>query len=492
MLLTHAFSMLVLSSPPSPLVWQDAGIDAQGLWKNEQARLRIYERNMTAAIERYPCAPPSQQEIEETKSTLNDFLVIRANGAGLTLEVPQEQELADLAYFRAASSGSLGDHEQADKSGSWLNRGLPNRKRDALWAKLSDAKLRGNMLDVEAAARAYLQTLGYPGQIRGGEEGAYAWGGARYSSVMRDLANVDEALGNNAEAARLYRLANPGGGACGASVDGLRRDHLKGVIRTEENAGRCRGAVVSRLQLLSGDVLAELYGPKRLAQAGFDVPRLYRGALVTAYRDLPEEELTAVFASAPQRLRELAKSRYRERGPEDWERRVNAVEGWADFGRRNAIPQLIALSLSGSASVRRRAMKSLGELTKRPSSSLCKSKIGSSVMSQTVSVNLWKNEVRSLDACQEALSAEERDMLSRHLLPALEDADPYVRLQGTVALGLIGSSDSISFLMKMASDSFAAGKKCSSGQGDKSGCETLYPVRDAANKSIDRIRRFVE
>jgi hypothetical protein len=66
--------------------------------------------------------------------------------------------------------------------------------------------------------------------------------------------------------------------------------------------------------------------------------RLYRGAMLTLNRDLPAAELEAALKTAPPTIRARALRRYRQKGAEDWERRVYALEGWAVVGRAAALP----------------------------------------------------------------------------------------------------------------------------------------------------------
>ncbi len=161
----------------------------------------------------------------------------------------------------------------------------------------------------------------------------------------------------------------------------------------------------------------------------------------------------------------------------------------------NPVPT--ATALSGPASVRpgwfalrRRAIKVLGELTKRPESDPCKPDTDSFSIGRISTGGSWRREVRSLDTCEEALSGVERDSLSRQLLPLLQDPDPYIRADGAETLGLIGSPISITFLKPLSADLHNDGKICRSDDKSKSTCQPFYPTREAAHDAVTRIRRF--
>ncbi|MFY0541563.1 hypothetical protein [Nannocystis pusilla] len=200
--------------------------------------------------------------------------------------------------------------------GSPLTPAAPDPENDRLAAAAGDAKARGDVVGLVQHGRAYLARLGFPGPVNGRAESHWAWGGARYSYVFRDLALGAELLGDPTLAGQLYRRADPGGGMCGTSVSYRWSEQVRGAIRSAERAGDCRVAVAERLLDVDGprDMYPKPapdsmdYGPARLAAAGFDVARLYRGALLTAGRDAEPAVLRAALERAPEPLRAVALS----------------------------------------------------------------------------------------------------------------------------------------------------------------------------------------
>ncbi len=211
-----------------PLLWR---LEARGFGYAELARVRIYERETEAALAASPCSPPSLEEVNTTKKDLEDFVVIRPSTSGFQIERPTPQELNDLAYFMAAVAQAGSEVGKSGKDqGSWMNPAPKNEAREALSRQFESAKVHGDTAEIIRAKRAYLATLGYPQALRGNEEADYNWGGARYSCIMRDLADALEGDGQAAEAANVYRTANPSGGACATSVDGVWANQVKGLI----------------------------------------------------------------------------------------------------------------------------------------------------------------------------------------------------------------------------------------------------------------------
>ena len=182
------------------------------------------------------------------------------------------------------------------------------------------------------------------------------WGGARFSYVMRDVAMAAELEDEPALAAELYRRAAPGGGACGTSVSYRAQLQTRGLIRSEEARGRCRAVIAERL----GYPDEEAYGPARLADAGYDLPRLYRGALLTRHRERPRVELEAAIERAPVHRREAALARLSARGPEAWESRVSAVEGLANYSGRAGMEHELTLIDRADAALRVRLISAIG------------------------------------------------------------------------------------------------------------------------------------
>ncbi|HWN68353.1 MAG TPA: hypothetical protein VNM90_11995, partial [Haliangium sp.] len=385
------------------------------------ARARIHERAMLQAVARFPCAPPSAAEIARARAALADFTVVRVRAGRMVAEPPTASELDDLSYFLAAVSeagievGRLSAHARA----SWTQPAAASPERDQLAAQVEAAKLRGDVAAMARHARAYLVTLGHPGAARFEGESTYAWGGARYSYVMRDLAEAAEDLGNFGHATENYRAADPGGGACGTSTDARWQEQVQGVIRVEERQGRCRAVVAERLLGIDEDREAGIYGTARLHAAGFDVPRLYRGALVTRNREIEPAELERVLAQAPAALQRL-----RTRGPEDWSRRIHAVRGLADAGQQDALPALLEVAASSTPAVAVASLAAIADLAEKPAHDPCAPLAWGFGSYST----MWERPIQPLyNFCESNLRPPARTRLANSLRPFLRHADPEVR-----------------------------------------------------------------
>jgi hypothetical protein len=395
-------------------------LDARGLYPADTARARIHERAMLQAVGQHPCAPPSAAEIARVRAALADFAVVRARAGRLVAEPPAAGELDDLSYFLAAVSeagmevGRLPAHARA----SWSQPAPASRERDQLAAEIEAAELRGDIAAVARHAQAYLATLGHPGAAHFEDESAYGWGGARYSYVMRDLAEAAEDLGDLGRAAEMYRAADPGGGACGTSTDARWQDQVQGLIRAEERRGRCRAVVAERLLGIDEGFEPDVYGTTRLRAAGFDVPRLYRGALVTRNREIEPAELEGVLAQTPDAL-----ARLRTRGPEDWSRRVHAVRGLAQAGQQAALPALLEIAASSAPDVAIESLQAIADLAEKPSHDPCELTGGSFSFSTA-----WERPIQPLHhACETHLRPPARARLAAALRPLLRHAAPEVR-----------------------------------------------------------------
>jgi hypothetical protein len=294
-------------------------------------------------------------------------VVIDAVDGALVGRAATAGELDDLAYFFTAvaeAGPAVGEEPGTTRSGiEPTDDELLDR---AAWmASVEYGQRVGDPERVLQAGEAYLRSLGWPGEIDTSREGDVAWGGARFSYVMRDVALAAELAGDPELAGSLYRRANPGGGACGTSVDYRRGEQIKGLIRAAEAAGRCRAVVPERLMNWEGGV-ESVYGPARLRQAGFDLARLYRGALLTRHRDRDPAVVEAALRRAPADLVEPALQRLRERGPEAWEKRVVAIESIpAELGRAGVellLPQIDLLDDTARA----RAVEAVGQAGARP------------------------------------------------------------------------------------------------------------------------------
>ncbi|NMO16814.1 hypothetical protein HPC49_04725 [Pyxidicoccus fallax] len=465
-----------------PLLWQ---LDARGSFYAGRAMETLRTRRMAAVIASRPCAPPSAEEVATELATLGDFAALRVRDGKLVAVRPTRRELEDLAYFLAAvreAGPPVG--ETVEPGGDWRKPAPANATLDAAHEELKAARLRGDLQGMDTAAHRYLTLLGYPGPLKASEENAYGWHGSRFSAVMREWANVREDLGAFAEAAALYRRVTPSDGACGTGADLVWEEQLRGVIRATELHAGCRGVVVERLLDLDGKYRVDddpaPYGLARLRAAGFDVKRLYRGALVTRHRDLPPEELKQVLSSAREPLRTAALRRLQERGPEAWEKRVLALEGFADVAQREALEPLLAMTADSVGETQHRAVTAFSLLAERPRHDPCAEDSGGFSHGGTS----WTRNIHGLgERCATTLKPKERDAVVKRLLPLLDSTDGKTREVTAEALGRLGSPLAVPRLKQLVTDAYTDGHYLS---GDGTRDRPRYPVREAAAKALKR------
>jgi hypothetical protein len=473
-------------------------LDSRFVWRSGLALERILERRWIEARPLHPPTPPTATDVAAVRASLDDFAALRVRDGALVAEAPTAAELDDLAYFLAAvrdAAPEVGTAQEAGR-GSFARPGAPDAAREALARDLDAAKYAGDLPAVIRSGLAYLESLGYPGPIRTDEESSYAWGGASWSYVMRDVARAAEATGDFALAEALYRRAPPGGGACGTSVDARWREQVEGAIRAAELAGRPNAVVAERLLALDGAAAAwnkPTYGPLELAEAGFDLARLYRGALLAVNREAPLEELQSAFDAAPPDLGPAARRRLDAHGAEDWERRVWAVEGLADVAGRDALPTLFGLLDTGRTPVRVRALRALGAAAERPHGDPCRP-VG---FGFGEGGGAWEREVSPFGHdCETVITLAETDELAARLHPLLGDPEPDVRAAAATALGRIASPTSRARLQHLANHDPGApdaGEVCrmitdeTGAQHDE--CAPYQPVREAALEAIEWLDR---
>lgn len=464
---------------------------ARHQYNAELALEQLLLRAMSEAVPKARCAPPTAAELAAARADLGDYAVIRLRDGRLRGEAPTAAELDDLAYFYAsvaAAGPEVGAAVEA-RAGSPLKPGTADPERERLVAAMTAAESAGDLAGVARHGLAYLERLGYPGALDGSAEDTWAWGGARYSYVFRDLARAGELLGDHALADHLYRRADPGGGACGTSTSYRWEIQVRGAIRSAEHLGDCRLALPERLLDIDGarwsaPPVLEDYGPARLAAAGFDLPRLLRGAVLTAGRDREPAELRAALERAPAPLRTAALARLARRGPEAWERRVHAIEGLADIAGRAAIPVLSAMLPTSPPTERRRLLAALGALAERPIADPCDpddhgfSGRGSSQ---------WERPIGALgDRCDTSLRLPEAGRLALSLAPWLDDPDPETRQAAAEALGRIGHRAALPALRARRSDPYSPDDRRRCDDDDR--CRRYFPVRDAVAEAIQTIR----
>ncbi len=434
-------------------------------------------RRMQASLP--PCAAPSEAKIAAARAELSSFVVLEHRKGRLAGRAATADELDDLAYFLAAvGDNGVGVGEATDdrRSGATPNEADQRDRKHAL-AALEHAQATGDHALTVQAGSDYLHTLGYPGAIDLSRETDMFWGGARFSYVMRDVALAAEVEGEHALAASLYRRANPGGGACGTSVHGRISDQTEGLIRSEEAQGQCRAVVVERL----ADLGLEPYGPKRLAEAGYDVGRLYRGALLTRHREGSEAELRAAIGRAPAGVREEGLARLSTRGPEAWERELWAVENFMRHEGRAGMEHVLTLVDDADAPLRARMIAAIGSAGERGHMGTCDDDGG---WLRLRGSSGGPPTVRAFgEDCDTWLDDGEADAIAGRLLPYLRDADADVRASTAMALGYLAAPSARRPLVRALARAKRAEARCEADGDD--GCYDLDHVVSEAEQALE-------
>lgn len=437
-----------------------------------------------------PCTPPDADELVAARASLEGFVVVERKGARLVPRPLTEAERDDLAYFYAGIGGSappIGEgapHAVAPSDIDPVDAGL---RREQL-THLSESLQDGDLATARASAAAYLGSLGYPGPLDAAREADQTWGGARFSYVMRDLALVSEVVGELTTAADLYGRANPGGGMCGTSVDYRRGKQLRGFIRSQERLGQCRAVVAHRLldwedEYEPGDEAKEAepmgYGPVRLVRDGWDVARMYRGALLTRNRG-DEAALRRAL-----RDDEAALHRLDRVGPEHWEHRVRAAEGLADVVGREAMDELAALLPQADDALRRRTIEAMGDAARRGQAGPCDEDswwyLGNG------GSNIWSRSVSAFGrSCRTQLDDDEAAKLADRLLPFTRRGAVDVRAEAVRAVGKLAvprHERMVSRWLRQAKD--GAKKACKTEDGWSQPCQDAREELYAAEEAFD-------
>jgi hypothetical protein len=427
-----------------------------------------------AAAEHRACAPPDASAIATARAGLDDFVVVDRRDGRLVARRPSPAELDDLAYFYAGIADAGPGVGEGAAPTPLVRRAMDDvasaARRDHLQG-LADALEAADLERAQTSAVAYLTSLGYPGPIDPSRETDMTWGGARYSYVMRDLALISEIVGEVDIAADLYRRANPGGGACGTSVDYRRGRQLRGLIRSEERAGHCRAVVAQRLLDWDNEYdpgrerdpgVYATYGPGRLVAAGWDAERMYRGALLTRNRDVEVSVLEAAFADAPGALASDGMRRLERENVEDWEFRVRALEGLADTAGRDALGELTALLDVGSDALRERTVGAIGAMAQRHHAGPCPEGLGGFGFGSMSSS--WSRQVSAFStSCPTQLDDDAANALADRLIRFSRAQPARVRDATIRAVAKLAAPASRRALRRFASQATAAVERACDG-----------------------------
>jgi hypothetical protein len=476
------------SAPGGPALRVAVRLAARGVTGATFAVEHLLERRARAASG--ACAPPSTAEIAAAKASLADLAIVTTRADRLEARWPTAAEEDELAYLYAAlaESGPEVGSAREDTAAKPLAADHPDvARRATLRAEIAGALASGDLERHLASGEAYLASLGYPGPMRLGEEGDERWGGAGASYVVRDLARSAEILGRHAQAEGLWRRAAPGGGMCGTSTPYHVDLQVEGVVRAGEQARGCRAAIAERLFGVAIDS-DHAYGPERLAEAGFDVPRLYAAAWLTLGRD-DRPALERALAALPDRSKE-ALARLASRGTEAWATRLRAIPGYADAARGQAIPRLLALAEAGPTSARVEAIAALGELAWDHGWDPCVPTTTGHLYGHGSSRS--ERKVRGLmDRCETRLDAKATRDLGDAIAKLAGDPSHEVREAAARTLGHLGSPRARPTLERLARDRFADGTQtCSTRPDGQLGpCTDRHPVADAAREALDAIAK---
>lgn len=412
-------------------------LDARGVYTAGRASERILTREWEATLPalRGKCRPPSTAEVSQGAARLNDFF--RVDGRTETARALTPGERDDLAYFLASVDASTQAVGEASETSSWTRQAPHDPVLDTLATRLQAIKLGGDAAETAKLSREYLVHLGYPGPITGSDQ--FGWHGARFSGVMRQLADALERTGGFAEAASLQRTANPGGGMCGTGASYRWSQQVKAVIRDTERAGGCATAE----RLLEIESYEPEYGTAELTRRGFDLKRLYRGALVTMNRDDPKL-LDRAFARLDTTSEAAARARLKRIGPEAWEARVHALDGLIAISTE--LPPMVDLVEQARPETAERGLEALAHRVQRPDDDPCGDQLSFSGSFSSE----WSRHVTALsESCATRLEAAQESALAARLTK-LEDYPAHpVQLGLAKALSALASKNGAETLARL-------------------------------------------
>lgn len=434
-----------------------------------------------------PCTSPGTEAVAEMAASLNDFAVFDQRGQALVARPLTVSESADLAYFLVAveqAGTPVGTDDNSFASGAQPSAEFDLDRKEN-YTGLERALADGDTEAIVGSGVAYLQPLGFPGKIDRSLDGDRSWGGARYSYVMRDVALAAEVEGQYTLSSALYRRANPGGGGCGTSVSSRRGKQLKGLIRSAEAGGSCNEVVAERLLDWDGRD-DSFFGPDRLAAAGLDVARLYRGAFLTRHRDLPEAQLSDALDRAPEAFAFAARARIESKGDEAWDARIWSIEGLADtlgseggFYLAAALPEL-------APSARRRAIEAIGAAGLRAHVGACdeESFWGLGMGFST----LWSRPIAAFGkTCELAYSDADVATLYRSVRPNMRSASAEVRNATVQMASALGALTAVGDIRKLHARHRRAAKACK--PSDQNRCYAEENALGSTREALETLKQ---
>jgi hypothetical protein len=223
-----------------------------------------------------------------------------------------------------------------------------------------------------------------------------------------------------------------------------------------------------------------------LQQAGFDVARLYRGALLTANREA-EPDLRAALARVPGRPGADGLARLARRGVEDWARRTRAIPGYADTARAAGLPRLLEIAKRAKDAEQAEAIDAIGQLLEDHGHDPCIPGEhwgfgrGSSALPRDVG--------NVMTECATRVDALTVRKVVTALSPLAASPSPVVRETLAEALGRMAAVVGRPALGVLAKDTFGSGEICTSTDSGKDKCEPNRPVRRAATEALEAIAR---
>ncbi len=460
-------------------------LDRLGFYEASMAIDRILERKAEEEMSPGSCVPPTAADVIREKARLKDFIVFdwqkdRLSGRSL---LPDEQQ--DAAYFFAAvlQNGREIKNLRTDfsKAPAACNLSAPKPMAGALRRLSEEARQATEAHNIPALVRAirtFSEAL-FTMEVDVDFEPCLGDVNSWTSADFRDMAALSEALGLLDAADFLYRVPVPDSGSHVTSDDFNWETQVKGLIRVSERADRCNRVVAERLLSIDGP-LEEWslfdYGPDRLAKAGYDLPRIYRGAVLTRNREYLSAEPETTIENLQGSLLSSFRARFQKMGIEDWERRTFAAEGLIGTQKRPALIETIDLLSKLYPKSRSAVMIALGERAHRLTVGECKEDESMGVGSGGM---LWWRKVRSVGvSCPDRLSDKEADELAEKLIPFLDDPEPEVCKSTVQALEQIASFQSIDALKEKAASVSTGG-------------ESLY-LRDAANAAAAKIESLFQ